>query len=231
MLERRSVRAEFDSAVQLPVALAHELTVAMAPSIRLTIFESTTDKFAWAKLDELAMKHKLEEALFRRELGEWLIPNEDELHPRGMRGREFGFDNRVTRELSARLRGEIPMPVDQLSSIARAGRTGLCSASAICVLSCDDPGPAAAIASGRVFQRCALAAGAHGFVCAVHTAVCHVPHVRAMSQATLMKSRTPHLIFRIGRPLHPSDGLRRHSARPQLDELMIEDTPTVSFGS
>ena len=93
-------------------------------------FESAQDKFAWAKLDELAMKHKLEEKPFRRELGEWLLPNEDGDRPRGMRGREFGFDDRVTREFSARLRGEAPMPVDQLASIARAGRIGLCSASA-----------------------------------------------------------------------------------------------------
>ncbi|MEY4550341.1 MAG: hypothetical protein RL685_6536 [Pseudomonadota bacterium] len=222
MLDRRSVRAEFDSAVTMPVELGHELTDALAPSVQLSIFESTTDKFAWAKLDELALKHKLEETPFRRELGEWLLPNDDELHPRGMRGREFGFDDRVTRELSARLRGELPMPVDQLSSIARAGRIGLCSASAICVLSCDDPGPATAITSGRVFQRCALVAEARGFVCAVHTAVCHVPHARAMGQATLMKSRTPHLIFRLGMHLHPNDGVRPHSARPRLDELLIQ---------
>ncbi len=220
MLERRSVRAEFDSARQLPDAVRSALTRALEPPIRLSSFESAQDKFAWAKLDELAMKHKLEEEPFRRELGEWLLPNEDGDRPRGMRGREFGFDDRVTRELSARLRGEAPMPVDQLASLARAGRIGLCSASAICVLSCADASPASAIVSGRVFQRCALAVAAEGFVCAVHTAVCHVPHARAMSQATLMKSLPPHLIFRLGVPLHARDGQRPHSARPELTELL-----------
>lgn len=222
ILERRSVRSEFDSALPLPQALARALADSVAPSIRLTLFESTADKFAWAKLDELALKHKLEELAFRRELGEWLLPNDDEQQPRGMRGREFGFDDRVTRELSARLRGELPMPVDQLASIARASRIGLCSASAICVLSCDAPAPETAILAGRTLQRCALLAAEHGFVCAVHAAVCHVPHARAMSQATLMRSRTPHVIFRIGRPLQGSDGLRPHSARPQLEELLLE---------
>lgn len=225
MLERRSVRSEFDSALPLPQALARALADSMFPPIHLSLFESTTDKFAWAKLDELALKHKLEELAFRRELGEWLLPNDDEQQPRGMRGREFGFDDRVTRELSARLRGDVPMPVDQLSFLARAGRIGLCSASAICVLSCDDPTPATAILAGRALQRCALVAAEHGFACAVHTAVCHVPHARAMSQATLMKSRTPHLIFRLGRPLHASDALRPHSARPQLEELLIQYAP------
>jgi hypothetical protein len=123
MLDRRSVRAEFDSAVTMPVELGHELTDALAPSVQLSIFESTTDKFAWAKLDELALKHKLEETPFRRELGEWLLPNDDELHPRGMRGREFGFDDRVTRELSARLRGELPTN----SALSRAPAELVCA--------------------------------------------------------------------------------------------------------
>lgn len=227
MLDRRSVRAEFDSTVPLPPPLARELATAVDPSIRLFSFEAATDKFAWAKLDELALKHKLEEAPFRRELGEWLLSNDDEQQPRGMRGREFGLDDRVTLELSARLRGEAQMPVDQLAFLARAGRIGLCSSSAICVLSCADLAPATAIHSGRVFQRCALIAAAHGFVCAVHTAVCHVPHARAMSQATLMKSQIPHVIFRIGRPLHASDGLRPHAARPSIDDLLIGHLPAT----
>jgi len=109
------------------------------------------------------------------------------------------------------------MPVDQLAFMARAGRVGLCSSSAICVLACLDPSPETAIASGRVFQRAVLLAGAHGFACAVHTAVCHVPHARAMSQATLLKSLAPSVIFRIGKPRHASDGTRPHASRPKRD--------------
>jgi hypothetical protein len=222
MLERRMVRAEFDSTERLPPELSSSLIGLTTPYVRVLLFESAADKFAWGKLDELAMKHKLEEGAFRRELGEWLLPNDDTHSPRGMRGREFGLDDRVTSELSARLRGEIPMPVDQLAFMARAGRIGLCSASAVCVLSCLDPSPATAILTGRMFQRCLLLAGAQGFVCAVHTAVCHVPHARAMSQATLMKSLAPSVIFRLGKPRQASDGLRAHSARPRLEELLID---------
>jgi hypothetical protein len=221
MLERRTVRAEFDSTERLPPRLSSSLVELTTAPVRVLLFESSADKFSWGKLDELAVKHKLEDSAFRRELGDWLLPNEDKHSPRGMRGREFGLDDRVTRDLSARLRGEASMPADQLAFMARAGRVGLCSASAVCVLSCTDPGPAGAILAGRVFQRCLLLAGAHGFVCAVHAAVCHVPHARAMSQATLTNALTPSVIFRIGKPRQASDAARPHSSRPRLEELLL----------
>jgi len=224
MLERRTVRAEFDSAQRLPPTLRASLDSALEPNgpITLSWFESPAEKFAWSKLDELASKHKLEERAFQRELGDWLLPNEDERSPRGMRGREFGFDDALTRELSAQLRGEVPMAVDQLAFMARAGRVGLCSASAVCVLSSHDQAAATALAVGHAFQRCALLARALDFSCAVHTAVCEVPHAQAMSQATLMPAgMTPRMIFRLGKPRRTSDASRPPSSRPLLDDLLL----------
>jgi hypothetical protein len=218
---RQTLRAEFDPTQRLPAELRLRLLTLSTDSVRVLLFESDAERFAWGKLDELALKHKLEEGAFRRELGQWILPNEDNQSPRGMRGREFGLDDRVTRELTARLRGEAAMPVDQLAFMARAGRIGLCSASAVCVLSCLEPNPAAAITAGRVFQRCALLASGSGFACAVHTAVCQVAHARAMSEATLMKSLTPSLIFRLGKPRQASDELRLPSARPTLDDVLL----------
>jgi len=218
---RQMLRAEFDPSQRLPAELRSRLLGLSTDSVRVLLFESDVERFAWGKLDELALKHKLEESAFRRELGQWILPNEDSQSPRGMRGREFGLDDRVTRELAARLRGEAAMPVDQLAFMARAGRIGLCSASAVCVLSCLQPDPATAITAGRLFQRCALLALGSGLACAVHTAVCQVGHARAMSEATLMKSLTPSLIFRLGRPRQGSDGLPPHSARPPLDDVLI----------
>jgi len=224
MLERRTLRAEFDGAERLPQTLRASLDAAVGPEgpITLSWFESPTEKFAWGKLDELASKHKLEERAFQRELGEWLLPNEDDHSPRGMRGREFGFDDALTRELSAQLRGEAPMAVDQLAIMARAGRVGLCSASAVCVLSSHDQAADTALAVGRAFQRCALLARAETFACAVHTAVCEVPHARAMSQATLMPAgMPPRMIFRLGKPRNKTEGSRTPSSRPLLDDVLL----------
>jgi nitroreductase len=222
MRDRKVVRSEFEKG-----ALARELTTSLrasvwpSESVALELFESDPDKFAWGKLDELAMKHKLEEPAFRHELGRWLLPNTDGTSPRGMRGREFGFDDRLTLELSAQLRGEIPMASDQLAFMARAGRVGLQSAGAVCVLACLDESPNTAVSAGRVYQRCVLLAWAHGVAHAVHTGVCKVPHARAMSQATLMRGgMAPSMIFRLGKPVQAADWLRPHSSRPQLAEVL-----------
>jgi hypothetical protein len=228
LVERRVLRGEFDKGVALPSPLGLSLQASAADSQRVTLrlFTADQDKFAWGKLDELAMKYKLEERAFQRELGEWLLPNEDQHSWRGMRGREFGLDDDVTRELGAQLRGEAPMAVDQLAFMARAGRVGLASASAVCVVACKDDSPEAALQAGRLYQRCALMAWAHGMANAVHTSVCKVPHTRAMSQATLLQGQAPSVIFRLGRPLRSADWSRQHSSRPCLDDLLLNaDAP------
>jgi hypothetical protein len=225
MVQRRTVRTEFDATQRIPPELRGELERAAAegPRVNLSIFESAADKFAWGKLDELATKHKLEERAFRHELGRWMLPNDDELSTRGMRGREFGLEDRLSRELPAQLRDERPIAADQLSFMSRASRVGLCSSSAVCVLSGRSSGVADAIDVGRVFQRCWLRATLYEFCAAVHTAICHVPHARAMSSATLLKSSQPDVIFRLGRPLKAMDAQRAHSSRPRLQDLLLEN--------
>jgi hypothetical protein len=225
LLARRTLRAEFDGAERLPEDLKSQLedAASLESAVQIAVFEATRDKFAWGKLDEAATKHKLEERAFQRELGQWLLPNEDQSSVRGMRGTEFGLDDRTTRELSSQLLGDTPMPVDQLAFLARGGRQGLCSAAAVCVLSARNDAPDTAVQIGRVFQRCALLASAAGLGCAVHTALCHVSHIRAMSRATLMRGGPPPtLVFRLGKPRHSADGKRPHASRPQLEELLLK---------
>jgi hypothetical protein len=222
LCERKVIRAEFDAALRLPRELVNELEAAAAESssVRLHLFEADREKFAWGKLDELATKHKLEQRPFQVELGRCLLPDEDTTTARGMRAREFGFDSSLAGRLSAQLRGEAAMAVDQLAFMARAARAGLTSSSAVCAVSCLDETPSSAVDAGRVYQRAALGAFRRGFANAVHTAVCEVSHVRKMCQATLLAGRTPAVVFRLGRPLHAEDWLRPHSSRPRLDELV-----------
>ncbi|HVZ34832.1 MAG TPA: hypothetical protein VG963_20535, partial [Polyangiaceae bacterium] len=138
MIERRTVRAEFEAGEPLAPELRAQLAACFLEAgarVRLDIFEAPAEKFAWGKLDEAATKHKLEEAAFRQELGRSLLSNDDTESVRGMRGREFGLDDRLTRQLSAELRGDVAMPVDRLAFLARAGLHGLSRASSVCVLS------------------------------------------------------------------------------------------------
>jgi hypothetical protein len=222
LCERKVIRAEFDAALRLPRELVRELEAAAAPCscVRLHLFETEREKFAWGKLDELATKHKLEQRSFQIELGRCLLPDDDTTSARGMRTREFGFEASRAGRLIAQLRGESAMAVDQLAFMARAARAGLTSSSAVCAVSCLDETPGSSVEAGRVYQRAALVALRHGFANAVHTAVCEVSHVRKMCQATLLGGRTPAVLFRLGRPLRAEDWLRPHSSRPRLAELV-----------
>jgi hypothetical protein len=227
LIERQVVRAEYDRSLELPqaTALALEAAVGAVPGARLDLFPAPAQKFAWAKLEETALKHKLEEAPFRSELGEWLLSNHDATSTRGMRGHEFGLDDSATALLRAELRGYEPLESDRLANLARGSRLGLVSSSAVGVLSTPDDGAEGAVSVGRAFERAAVALAEHGFCCAVHTAVCQVPHVRAMAQATLLGGTPPKLVFRAGKPLNPEHARRPFSSRPPLEELLLPPGP------
>jgi hypothetical protein len=113
------------------------------------------------------------------------------------------------------------MSNDQLAFMARGGRAAMVQASAVAVLATREDDSLSALAVGRLFQRSALLAWSHGFAVAAHTAVCQVPHVRAMGRATLLEGQaSPSLIFRLGKPRDRADWLRPHSSRPPLSEII-----------
>jgi hypothetical protein len=228
LTERKTLRSEFDRSVTLPDELRQALSEAARESPRVTVacFEAAPAKFAWGKLDELALKHKLEQRSFRLELGRFILPNDDAHTVRGMRGREFGLDDAATIELIKQLSGELPLHSDQLAFMARGTRAGLQSASAVSVLAALDEAPATSIEVGRVFQRFSWQAWACGFACTPHTAVCQVPHARAMARATLMPNRlSPSMIIRLGVPLDATAWERPHSSRPPLEMLLHQALP------
>jgi hypothetical protein len=223
LLERRAVRAEYDPTARLPAGLEAglERCARVGGGVSVRLFFSAAERFSWGKLDELAMKHKLEQLPFQRELGASMLSNDDMTSARGMRGREFGLDDRRSRELARELSGERPMPTDQLAMLARGGRVTMQSSTAVCALAADDA-PLASIELGRVYQRCALLAWRHGIAHAVHTGVCEVPHARAMCRATLMSGTPgPGVVFRLGVPLARADWERPHSSRPALDDIIV----------
>jgi hypothetical protein len=226
LIERQVVRAEYDRALTLPAELAAALEAAVAAvaGVSLLVFQTSAQKFAWAKLDEMATKHELEQAPFRAELGAWLLSNRDVTSTRGMRGHEFGLDDAMTSKLRAELSGDVPLETDQLANLARASRIGIVSSSALGVLSTRDDAADGAMLVGRAFQRAAVTLVQHGFSCALHTAICQVPYVRAMAQASLTRGARPKLLFRMGKPLSVEHARRPRSSRPPLEELLLTST-------
>jgi hypothetical protein len=224
LLERKVVRAEFDPGVPLPEELLSALRAAVAElrDLELSLATLPADRFAWGKLDELALKHELEVSEFRRELGGFILDNDDVTTVRGMRGRELGLDDQSARAFSRELRGESTLASEKLAFLARAERAALTSSSAVVALSARADTAPCAVEIGRAYQRCALIAWQHAFAHAIHAAIVEVSHVRAICGATLLSGRgLPSLVFRLGRPVRSSDWKRPHSSRPPLDSLIL----------
>lgn len=222
--ERRVIRAEYDNRVRLPDQLQLTLQDAVAqvsPTLRLRIFTETRKLFSWAKLDEMAMKSKLEEAAFRHELGGSLVSDEDRQSPRGMRGTEFGLEPAKAKQLASQLRGDLTLPADQTALMAKAGRVAMASASAVAVITRSGDSASTALDAGRAYQRCALIAWQQGIAHSVHAGAVQVPHVRAMCCATLLSGEDPAMIFRLGKPLNAADWGRPHASRPPVTELLV----------
>ena len=235
LVERKVVRAEFDPRVALPEELLSALRAAVAEfrDLELTMATLPADRFAWGKLGELALKHELEILEFRRELGRFIIDNDDVKAVRGMRGRELGLDDESSRSFSRELLGESALASEKLAFLARAERGALTSSSAVVALSSGADAPACAVEVGRAYQRCALVAWQHAFAHAVHAAIVEASHVRAICRATLLCGRAlPSLVFRLGRPVQSSDWKRPHSSRPALDSLILPATAAgrATFG-
>jgi hypothetical protein len=56
----------------------------------------------------------------------------------------------------------------------------------------------------------------------VHAGIIEVPVVRRLLAGTLLHTtRRPMMIFRIGKPKRTQDGLRPHSVRPAIGDLVI----------
>ena len=115
------------------------------------LLTSDTDRHAFAKYQEDAERTVLERPEFVRELGDWLLPNEDTTTPVGMRGGELHFDSVVTRRLREGLLGTGPLLADEVAGLAIAARVAVKSSSAVVVIAAPDDTCVLRVAAGRAF--------------------------------------------------------------------------------
>jgi hypothetical protein len=223
VLERRMVRAEFDDGVKLPSEL-REAILAIAKRHDGLVLHLLTDSptlFFLGKFQELADTTVFNRDAFALELGEWLIPN-DSNAALGMRGREFGLDDAVTRHFHRGLLRQEPLLPDEIAGLAKAGNLGIRSASAVGVITVAEDGVPQRLAAGRAFEEIALALGRAGFVTSMHAGITEVDSAGLALRGRLRTHARPTVVFRIGVPLRPEEGRRPHSSRPTLMDVVVE---------
>ena len=222
---RRVVRCEYDRSPLDPATekLLRQVVTEVDRRLEVHLLTSDTDRHAFAKYQEDAERTVLERPEFVRELGDWLLPNEDTTTPVGMRGGELGFDSVVTRRLREGLLGTGPLLADEVAGLAIAARVAVKSSSAVVVIAAPDDTCVLRVAAGRAYLLAALALQAHGLATAMHAAVPEVRRVGRVVAATLLHTRRrPLVVFRTGRPFRADDHRRIRSTRPEPATVLVD---------
>lgn len=222
MRRRKMVRAEYDRSVTLPAALGEELEALVGgfPGLQLHLIVDAPTKLFLGKFQELADSTVINREGFARELGDWLLENDDP-SPLGMRGREFGLSDEASRRFHRGLRGELQLLPDETAAFAKVGNIGMRSAAAVGVITVAVDDTAHRLAAGRAYQQVALTLLRHDFVVAMHAGVTEVTAPNMALRGRLRTRHRPEVVFRLGRPLHPEDGARPHASRPSLESIIL----------
>jgi hypothetical protein len=222
MLERRSVRADYDPSVSLDPQLREEMLelVSKYPSTRLHLITDGPSRMVLGKFQELADTTVFNREAFARELGDWFLPN-DHASSRGMRGREFGLSDPAARHFHQGLRGLERLLPDEVSALARGGKLGMRSASAVVVLTVDNDTVASRLEAGQAYAELALLLQLYGYVVSMHAAIAEVEAPNLALRGRLRTLWRPIVVFCLGRPARPVDALRPHSARPRVIDLLM----------
>jgi len=225
MLNRRSVRADYNATVALPAALVNVLNAMMRARYSQLEFHLVSDAPTLGflgDLQELADSTALSREDFSAELGGWLIENDSE-SPLGMRGREHGLSDELTLTVQRRLQSEIRLRPEEVSGLARGGNIGIRSSSAVAILLAPRDDLQHRILAGRAFEELVLTLHRNHFVTAMHAAMTEIESVNLALQARLAARGRPVVVFRMGQPLDASDAQRPHSSRPSVNDVTLTE--------
>jgi hypothetical protein len=226
ILERKMVRAEFDPRDELDLETQTELgaIVARYGGLSLNLLSDPLTLMILGKFQELADTTVFNREAFARELGDWLLPN-DAPSPLGMRGLEFGLSDDVARRLHRGLLGLERLLPDEVSGLAKSANAAMRSSPGVAVLSTRGDTFENRLDAGQAFAEIAIAMVRRGWTTAMHAAITEVEAPNLALRGRLRVQARPTVVFRMGRPLRPTDGQRLHSTRPRLEDVLLSDPP------
>jgi hypothetical protein len=224
MLARKIVRAEYDPRVTLDdgaLAAIHRVAERF-PTLGLHLLTDAPTLMVLGKFQELADTTVFNREAFARELGQWLLENNDP-SPLAMRGIEFGLSDESALRFHRGLCGAERLLPDEVSGLAKGDNAAMRSASAVIVITSDSDSVAARLDAGRAYAEIALLLQTRGYVTAMHAAITEVEVPNMALRGRLRTSWRPTVVFRVGRPMRVVDGNRPHSVRPPLAQVILPD--------
>ncbi|MGC4067063.1 MAG: hypothetical protein QM784_20980 [Polyangiaceae bacterium] len=224
ILARKMVRAEFDPRDELDAEAQAELSAIAAryQGLSLNLLSDPLTLMILGKFQELADTTVFNRESFARELGDWLLPNDDP-SPLGMRGLEFGLSDDVARRLHRGLLGFERLLPDEVSGLAKSANAAMRSSPCVAVISARGDTFENRLDAGQAFAEMALAMVRRGWSTAMHAAITEVEAPNLALRGRLRVQARPTVVFRMGKPLRPTDGHRLHSTRPRLRDVLLTD--------
>jgi nitroreductase len=223
--ERKVVRAEFDPAKPISRAILHRLKkIADGKRIRLQIITDAKARFMLAELQAQADAFVFNDILFTKELGRWFLPNDSQSQV-GIPGIGFGFHDAEALRIHRGLIGETTLEAEDSLKFSIAGKRGLETSPAICLLTVQKDTPEYWLEAGRVGERMFLYLSAKGIHSAIHAGIVEVPLINRMFAGTFNREQRLAVLFRAGYVKDRQHLLRPHSPRLSIDEILLKAAP------
>lgn len=224
ILKRKVVRAEYDKSIKLStdqISQISQICLNLDSFLRLDLISDSPTLTVLSKFQELADRIVIENDSFARELGLWLWPNSDTTHTTGMRGIEFGANDSYSQRIHDGLNRKINLLPDEVAGFAATGALGIKTSSAVAVIGVEKDNWKSWLSAGRTYLQIALTLEKDEFVTAMHAGITEIEIPNRMLKSRLKSTHRPTVVFRIGKPRNPEDLNRPHSARPKVEELLL----------
>ncbi len=224
IINRKVVRSEYDERKKPSEIIKkqlQQLSKKLFRSLSLRIITDKAEIYKLGKFEEMATRSVFENDRFALELGSLLLPNKNKNSVIGMRGQEFGFDDQFSERIHKGLLHEIRLLPDEIAALATGGKIAMKSSPAIGIISVSEDSIEQRIYAGALYEYIALLLSMNGFFTAFHAGIVEVDRVNRMLSVFLKTVERPTVVFRIGKPLNSKDLNRPHSARPQIEEVLL----------
>ncbi|MEK7090360.1 MAG: hypothetical protein AAB930_02115, partial [Patescibacteria group bacterium] len=174
MKNRMTNRGKFDFSRKIGLKFLRQIKdAAFIFGTDLNLIEDTPTRFAIAELQYLADRYVIARTDFRRELAEYLLPN-DSILGRGMPGNTFGLNDDAAKKIHELLKADGLFDPNLAAGFAITNRDAIKSSPLIAVLSAPEDSPIWWIKIGQALERIAILCELEGLSLAINAALIEV---------------------------------------------------------
>lgn len=198
---RRSYRGPFVEGFEISFRILKGLeAISKNEGITLRVVRDQRTKNLLGKAQALADQVVLTIPGFRRELANFLVPN-DTIEEKVMPGNTFGLSDEEAGQVHSALSTDTQMPGHFAAGFPRSDQEGVIKASAAIVLLADKESPISLIKSGIVLEKMWLACQANGLGVRIMAGMIESPiHNFALKNILGERTRHPTVFACIGKP-------------------------------